>query len=334
MNRLILALIVTLAPTLALAAPTAQANKTMCVFDPSGAHGDIFKFAKSYQAAALEWGVRFDLKAQTNETVAKSDFLAKQCDAVLLTSLRARSFVKSTGTIEAIGAVPDYASLKKLVRALASPKAVKLVTQGAYETIGVLPGGAVYLLLRDRKANTMAKLSGKRIATLIHDNPSRVMVDVVGASMVPAEVGTFAGIFNNGRADACYAPATAIKPLELLKGMSHGGGIVRFPLAQLTFQIITRTADMPAGFGIKSRSWVASQFNEGVKMAKKAEAAIPAKYWVSIEPAAKPAYEEKFRQVRVRLRKKGEYDGRVLRLMKRIRCRADKTRAECADNLE
>ncbi|MCO4764052.1 MAG: hypothetical protein KC502_21255, partial [Myxococcales bacterium] len=283
MKRLTLALIVLLAPAMAAAAP---ADKTLCVFDPSGAHGDIFKFAKSYQTAALGWGVRFKLKAQTNETVAKSDFLAKKCDAVVLTSLRARKFVKATGTIEAIGAVSNYRALKKLIRALASPKATKLVTKGAYETIGILPGGAVYLMLRDRKANTMAKLSGKRIATLIHDKPSRVMVDVVGASMVPAEVGTFAGIFNNGRADACYAPATAIKPLELLKGMKRGGGIVRFPLAQLTFQVITRTADMPTGFGLQSRKWVASQFNEGVKMAKKAERSIPKKYWVAIDPAA------------------------------------------------
>lgn len=326
MKRLILALIVLLAPALATAAPV---DKTLCVFDPSGAHGDIYKFAKSYQAAALEWGVRFKLKAQTNETVAKSDFLAKKCNAVMLTSLRARKFVKTTGTIEAIGALPNYAALRKLIRVLASKKAIKLVTKGQYETVGILPGGAVYLLLRNRKINTMAKLSGKRIATLIHDKPSRVMVDQVGASMVPAEVGTFAGIFNNGRADACYAPATAIKPLELRKGMSRGGGIVRFPLAQLTFQVITRTADMPAGFGLSSRKWVASQFNQGVKMAKKAERAIPKKLWIAIDPAAKPAYEAKFAQVRARLRKKGVYDRRILSLMKRIRCRADKARAEC-----
>ena len=326
MKRLILALIVLLAPALATAAPV---DKTLCVFDPSGAHGDIFKFAKSYQAAALEWGVRFKLKAHTNETVAKSDFLAKKCNAVMLTSLRARKFVKATGTIEAIGALPNYAALRKLIRVLASEKATELVTKGQYETAGILPGGAVYLLLRNRKTNTMAKLSGKRIATLIHDKPSRVMVDEVGASMVPAEVGTFAGIFNNGRADACYAPATAIKPLELRKGMSRGGGIVRFPLAQLTFQVITRTADMPAGFGLSSRKWVASQFKQGVKMAKKAERAIPKSLWIAIDPAAKPAYEAKFAQVRARLRKKGVYDSCILSLMKRIRCRADKARAEC-----
>ncbi len=330
MKRLTLALTLSLATVLApLAATAAPANKTLCVFDPSGAHGDIFKFAKSYQTAALGWGVRFDLKAQTNEVVATADFKAGKCDAVLLTSLRTRQFVKSTGSLEAIGALPSYKMLRTVIRVLASPKAVKLVTKGEFETVGILPGGAVYLMLRDRKVSTMAKLSGKRIATLIHDKPARVMVDVVGASMVPAEVGTFAGIFNNGRADACYAPATAVKPLELTKGMQRGGGVVRFPLAQLTFQVITRTKSMPEGFGLKSRKWVAGQFNAGLKMAKKAERAIPKKLWIDIDAASIPAYYAKFAEVRKRLRKKGVYDGRVLRLMTKVRCRSDKTLPGC-----
>ena len=307
----------------------APVNKTLCVFDPSGAHGDIFKFAKSYQTAALGWGVRFKLKAQTNEVVATSDFKAKKCDAVLLTSLRARKFVKSTGSIEAIGALPSYRMLRTVIRVLARPKAAKLSKRGDYETVGILPGGAVYLLLRDRRANSMAALSGKRIATLIHDKPARVMVDVVGASMVPAEVGTFAGIFNNGRADACYAPATAVKPLELTKGMKRGGGIVKFPLAQLTFQVITRTSAMPAGFGQSSREWVASQFKAGVAMAKKAERAIPAKYWIKAKPNEITGYHAKFAEVRERLRKKGVYHSTLLKLMNRVRCKKDKSLPGC-----
>lgn len=308
-------------------------DKTLCVFDPSGAHGDIYKFAESYQAAALGWGVRFKLKPYTDEVVATQDFKAGQCQAVVLTSLRARAFVKATGSLEAIGALPDYAMLKKVIRALASPRAAKLVTQGDHEAIGILPGGAVYLLLRDRSNNTMAKLAGKRIATLTHDKPARTMVDVVGASMVAAEVGTFAGIFNNGRADACYSPATAVKPLELTKGMGSKGGIVRYPLAQLTFQLIARSKDLPEGVGQKSREWVAGQFDAGLKMAKKAEAAIPGKLWIDISAADKPGYAAKFRDVRVALRNKGVYSGSILKLMKRVRCKGSSD-AECTDKQE
>ncbi len=321
------------APAPAAAPAVAPVDKVLCIFDPSGAHGDIYKFADSYQAAALGLGVRFKLKAYTDEVVANQDFKAGQCQAALLTSLRVRAFVKSTGTIEAIGALQSYGELKQVISALASPKAAGLVKQGAHETIGILPGGAVYLLLRDRKLNTMDKIAGKKIAVLTHDQPARTMVDIVGASMVGAEVGTFAGIFNNGRADACYSPATAVKPLELTKGMAGGGGIVRYPLAQLTFQIVARSADLPADFGQKSREWVASQFAEGKRMAESAEKAISGGLWIDIDATAKPGYASKFRDVRVALRDKGVYDARVLKLMKKVRCKGA-TAGECVEPAE
>lgn len=334
-HRTFLRLVATLAALVGVVS-TASADpvdKTLCVFDPSGAHGDIFKFAETYQASALGWGVRFKLKPYTDEVVATQDFKAGQCQAVVLTSLRARAFVKATGTLEAIGALPTYAHLGSVIRALATAKASAYVKQGDYEAIGILPGGAVYLLLRDRKLNSMEKLAGKKIAVLTHDQPARTMVDVVGASMVGAEVGTFAGIFNNGRADACYSPATAVKPLELTKGMASGGGIVRYPLAQLTFQVIAKSADLPEGVGQKSREWVAEQFSAGLKMAQGAEKGIAGNLWIDIDDASKPSYANKFRDVRVALRNKGVYDGRILKLMKKVRCKGV-TDGECADAQE
>ena len=331
MKRLLLILLMISLPLVANAAPAAR---TMCVFDPSGTHGDLYKFAERFQAAALAWGVKFDLKVNTNEVVATSDFKAGQCQAVLVTSLRARGFVKATGTLEAIGALPSYALLKSVIKVLSSPKAKSYVIEGDYETAAIVPGGAVYLLLRKREFASMSKLAGKRIATLVHDKPSRVMVDTVGASMVAAEVGTFAGIFNNGRADGCYAPATAVKPLELLKGMSKGGGILRYPLAQLSFQILIKSKDFPAEFGQQARAWSSGQFNESLKMANSADRSIPAKYWIDVAAADKAAYDDKLREVRIQLRGSGVYHGGILRLMKRIRCKSDKTRPECADKRE
>jgi len=265
MKRLVLIALLLALPAAASAAPTAR---TMCVFDPSGTHGDLYKFAERFQAASLAWGVKFNLKVNTNEVVATSDFKARKCHAVLMTSLRARGFVKATGTLEAIGALPSYKHLRKVIAVLSSPKAKRYVAQGDYEAAAILPGGAVYLLLGNRAHASMPKLAGKRIATLVHDKPGRVMVDTVGASMVAAEVGTFAGIFNNGRAHACYAPATAVKPLELIKGMKKGGGMVNYPLGQLTFQVVIRSKDFPADFGQKARKWAASQFKESLKMAR------------------------------------------------------------------
>ncbi len=331
MKRFALILLLVALPAFATAAPTAR---KMCVFDPSGTHGDLYKFAERFQAAALAWGVKFHLKVNTNEVVATSDFKAGKCQAVLMTSLRARTFVKSTGTLEAIGALPSYKHLHKVIKVLSSPKAKRYVIQGDYEAAAILPGGAIYLLLGKRGNASMSKLAGKRIATLVHDKPGRVMVDTVGASMVAAEVGTFAGIFNNGRADACYAPASAIKPLELLKGMKKGGGIVRYPLAQLSFQVLVRSKEFGPDFGQKARKWAAGQFKESLKMAKRAERALPGKYWIEVSDADKALYDLKLREVRIRMRAKGVYHGGILRLMKRIRCKMDKARPECKDKRE
>ncbi|PJZ79123.1 MULTISPECIES: putative solute-binding protein [Leptospira] len=309
-------------------------DRSMCVFDPSGAHGDVFKAAQRYQAQALTWGIRLDLKAYTDEVVANSDFKAGKCNMAFLTSLRVRSYVHESGSIEAIGALPSYDLLRKTIEALSNPKVRELNTDGDYETMAMFPGGAVYLLLRDKNLKDIKDLAGRKIATLTYDQAATTMVDIVGASMVPAEIATFAGIFNNGRADACYSPAIGIKPLELMKGISPNGGIVRFPIGQLTFQIVARHKDFAEGFGNTSRAWAATQFDAMLSLTKKAEQEIPAKYWIEVPKDLQKNYFEKFREVRIRLRDKKVYHPTILKLMKRVRCSADKEAAECADNLE
>lgn len=309
-------------------------DRTMCVFDPSGAHGDGFKSAQRFQAQALSWGVRLELKAFTDETIANSDFQAGKCELVLLTSLRARSYVMQTGSIEAIGALPSYDLLQRTIEVLSNPKAKRFNVQGEFETVGIFPGGAVYLMLRDRNLKDINDLAGRKITTLTNDLVGTTMIDLVGASVVPAEISTFAGVFNNGKADACYAPAIAIKPLELMKGLSPKGGIVRFPIGQLTFQIIAKQKSLPSGFGENSRIWAASQFDSMLSMTKKAEAEIPSKLWIDVPKEKSKSYFEKLREVRIKLRDKGVYHPGTLKLMRGVRCAADSNLEECSVNLE
>ncbi|PJZ70586.1 hypothetical protein CH373_05520 [Leptospira perolatii] len=309
-------------------------DRTMCVFDPSGTHGDVFKAGQRYQAQALSWGVRVELKAYTDEVVANSDFKAGKCHLAFLTSLRVRGYVPQSGSIEAIGALPGYDLLHRTIEVLANPKARKLNVDGDYETMAMFPGGAVYLLLRDKNLKDIKDLAGKKIATLTYDQAATTMVDIVGASMVPAEIATFAGIFNNGRADACYSPAIGIKPLELMKGISPNGGIVRFPIGQLTFQIVGRHKDFPEGYGNTSRAWASTQFESMLTLTKKAEKEIPAKFWLEVPKDQQIGYFEKFREVRTKLRDKKVYHPAILKLMKGVRCKADPVAKECSDDLE
>lgn len=306
-------------------------KKTLCVYDPSGANGDVFNLTKDYRTAALAWGVEFELKPYTDEKTANEDFKAGQCGAVLITGTRARAFHKFAGTIEAMGALPSYDQLKTVVQKLSDPKAAKLMTSGDYESAGIFPGGAVYLLVRDRNIDTVGELAGKKLATLDFDDAAKVMVRQVGASLVPADVSNFAGMFNNGSVEAAYGPATAYKALELYKGVGDKGGMIRYPLAQMTLQIIVRTADFPAGFAQSSRTYAYQRFAQGLELVKKAEAEVPAKHWIDIPDADKAKYDEMFLDVRVRLRDQEKvYDSRALKLMRKVRCGKDAARAECA----
>ena len=50
---------------------------------------------------------------------------------------------------------------------------------------------------KNKGINSVEKLAGKRLAVLEHDKASKTMASQVGASMVSADLGTFAGMFNN-----------------------------------------------------------------------------------------------------------------------------------------
>ena len=66
-----------------------------------------------------------------------------------------------------------------------------------------------------------------------------------------------------------------------------------------------------------------------VEGTKKYESKIPSKLWVSIPEADKAGYLEVFRQSRIRLRDKGIYNGKMLKLMRMLRCKKEPHQPEC-----
>ena len=313
----------------------ANVKASLCIYDPGGANGDVFNLMKDYRAAAIAWGVDFELKPYTDEKTAAEDFKAGQCTAALITGTRARPFHKFSATMEAMGALPTYGELKSLVSSLLSVKAAKLMKHKDYEVAGIWSAGAVYLFVRDREIDTAGELAGQRLATLDFDKAAKTMVRQIGASLVAADVGTFGGMFNNGSVMAAYAPATAYKALELYKGIGSKGGIIRYPLAQMTLQLLTRTADLPEGFGQTSRGYAKKTFKAGLKVVRDAEKLVPAHHWIDIPQADKDRYDEMFLDVRIKLRdEKKVYHKTMLKLMRKVRCRKDGARAECAEKRE
>ncbi|MEQ5835802.1 hypothetical protein J3364_12275 [Marinobacter sp. NFXS9] len=317
---------------------TAQADeqavikRSFCVFDPVGANGPLFAITKTFRPVALREGVELDLRAYTDEKVAAEDFKAGQCDAVLLTGTRAREFNKFTGSLEAMGAIPGEKEMRLLFNTLSQPKAKPFLTNERYEVAGIFPGGAVYLFTRDRNIDTVEELQGKKIATLDYDTASLTMVRHVGASVVGANSANFAGKFNNGSVDIAYAPAVAYTPLELYKGVEPNGGVFKYAVAYMNFQVILHRDRFPEDAGQMVRDEASRRINEAYQIIAQAEAEIPEDEWMYPPKEDVQEYDQMLREVRLSLLDEGVYDPRAIKLMKAIRCRVDASRAECASS--
>lgn len=309
-------------------------KRTYCVWDPIGANGPLFNLMKTTKTVALKWGVELDLKAYTDEKVVAEDFKAKQCDAVLVSGTKARDFNKFTGSLDAIGALPSDEAMRMLLETLASPKAAKLLTNGRYEVAGILPAGSVYLFSRDREIDTVGELQGKKIGTLEHDKAAVHMVRHVGASVVGTTTANFAGKFNNGSVDMVPAPAAAYMPLELYKGVGDKGSVFSYKLSQFNFQTIIHVDRFPEGFGQKMRDFSATRYDEAYEIIAQAESEIGEQLWTHPSTKEAEAYAAMFRSVRISLRDDGVYDGKALKLMRKVRCKQSPSNAECAEKTE
>ena len=312
------------------AASQAQAAQTICVFDLIGTAGDVYTMMKDYALAAKGWGADDQLKAYTDERVAAEDFKAGKCDGAALSGMRGRQFNSFTGSIDAIGALPDLKLTVSVMQLLAKPQLAKDMVNGPYEVAGIIPVGAAYLFVNDRNLNTLAKAAGKKVAVLDYDKAQAKMVQQIGAQPVSSDVTNFGSKFNNGQVDIIGAPAVAFKPLELYKGLGTKGAIVRFPLLQVTGNVIIRKDKFPAGYGQKSRTWIATQLPRAFSMLGKMEADIPAKYWMDIPANDKIGYVKMMRESRIALTKEGIYDKKMMSFLKRARCQAEPSSFECA----
>lgn len=302
----------------------------LCVYDPVGSQGEAFNMMKDFKLTAAKWGANLELKPYTDERVAAEDFKAGQCDGAIITGLRGRQFNQFTGSIDSVGSIPTYKHMRSVVELLSSPKSASLMVNGPYEVAGIVPLGAAYVFVNDRKIDSIEKAAGKKIAVLEWDKSQARMVQQLGAQPVASDITNFAGKFNNGQVDIIAAPAVAFKPLELYKGLGTKGAVYRFPLIQITANLMIRHDKFPAGFGQKCREYIATQLDRAFDMIKKSEADIEPKYWLEITPADKVNYTKLMREARLQLTREGVYDKRTMALLKRVRCKHDPAAAECA----
>jgi len=307
-------------------------RKVFCVWDPVGRNGPVMSFFSDVIPKAQAWGLSIRFVAYTDERIAASDFKAGRCEAVLLTSILARQFVKFGGTMDAIGAIYSQKGLQTALSTLAKPKAGKLMTEGAYEVIATFPVGSMYAFVNDRSINTIEKFKGKSISILNGDPQMKKFADLAGASQVGVTLDSFAGRFNSGEVDIVVMPALAYNTFELYKGLGNKGGIIDKRLYYGMLQTIAKRDQFPEGFGHTMRNYVKTRMKAINKLVKDAEAEIPTRYWIKTDQFVKDDIDHFSKRVRIALMEDGVNHPKALHLFWKIRCRLDRSRGECKES--
>lgn len=309
-------------------------QRTVCIWDLVGRSGPIFEAARDEQAKILAYGIKAKLVPYTNEGIMVEALKAGQCDAALMSGMRARLFNTYTGTIDAIGALPTAEHMRILLQVLADPRSAPRMTQGQYVIAGIAPAGAAYLFVDDKSINTLAKAAGKKVAVLDYDPIQAEMVAQIGATPVPTDFVSAPNMFNNGVVDVLAAPLAVYQIMELYKGMTPKGGIIDYPLAQISLQLVARKDRLPDAAAQLVREAFYHSYDKFRARIHQETKDVPEHWWVQIPAKDKRHYEEMMRQARITLRKKGYYNGAMLELERRIRCKLDPSRAECTSDTE
>ena len=282
-----------------------QAKQQVCVFDLLGKAGESYKFLEEWALVSKKWGAQVQLISFQDEDLADKAFQNDKCDAVYMTSMRARTYNKFAGSIDALGGVPSNKIAQKAVEYVLDPRNTKRMTttlQGeSYEVAGIGLIGSAYIFVKDRSLNTIEKAQGKKFAILHYDRAQRVMVERVGAVPVMSDISNFIKKFNTGEVDVVAAPAYAYKPLEIEKGLGSKGAMLNFPVVNVTADLIVRPERFPAQFGEQSRQWFLQKIPQSFAMVQRLEAAIPSKIKMQLSKEDKEKYQRLLREGRIDL---------------------------------
>lgn len=311
-------------------------KRSLCIYDPLGANGPLYQSFDEYVIQARSWGINFDRKPYTEESVATADFKSGKCDAVAFTGIRAKKFVKFSGSLDMAGGLQTYDQLRKAIQVISSSKAANLMTTEKYETVGVMPLGKTYVYSHQKEwLQSPDALAGHTIAVLHYAKQAVLLSKQAGLEPVSASIATFGTMFNNGSVDMAYATAVAYEALELYKGLGETGGIADYVLGMRTYQVVIHKDRFQESFGQKSRTWVfKNMFDQAINRVRAIEKDIPDKYWVHISGEEATQYNVMFRKVRQHLWETGWYSHKMQRLLKKIRCQTNPGRAECSMSTE
>tara|TARA_R100001015_G_C4587756_1_gene143525 strand:+ start:19 stop:687 length:669 start_codon:yes stop_codon:yes gene_type:complete len=220
--------------------------------------------------------------------------------------------------------------MQTLLQVMAHPRQAGHMVQGDYVVMGIYPAGAAHIFVNDRSISSLAKAAGKRVAVLDYDETQAEMVAAIGATPVSTDIVSAPNKFNNGQIDILPAPLVAYEILELYKGMSPDGGVVDYPLTQLSMQLIGRLDKFPNEVAQLIREASFEAYPDVIKRIEVETRRVPERWMIAIPDKDKREYEVMMQDARDALRAQKYYSSDMLDLQRKIRCKFDPTRSECS----
>lgn len=309
-------------------------KRTVCIWDIIGRSGPVFTAAQDQKVRMLKYGVDVTMIPYTSESIVVDDLKAGVCDAALISGLRARLFNRFTGTVDSVGGLPSAKHMRIMLQVLANPKNADKMADNNYVVMGIAPAGGAYIFVNDKSITSLSKAAGKKVAVLDYDPTQARMVAQVGATPISSDIVSAPNKFNNGVVDVLAAPLIAYEPLELYKGMGNNGGVINYPLAQITMQLIGRSDKFPNEIAQLVREEFYGNYDMIMGRINAEAAKVPDKWWIEIPEEDKTEYEQMMMDARIQLRDENYYDGDMLTLQRKIRCKLDQARAECSNPKE
>ncbi len=316
----------------------------VCFFDIQGKNGDFYSRAKDLVLIARRWNVFIDLIVFNDSRKATESFKAEQCDAAAIPTAQARQFNLFMGSVEAVGGIENHQQLQLLMKTLLDPKVIPLTITEPFQILGIQPIGANYIHVHDKNINTIEEIVGKKMAVLDWDKIETIMAQKIGMQPVASTLSSFVTKFNNNQVDIIEAPAIVYRPFELNRGLGESGGIFRLPINQMMASLVinrqlirNKLPDLDEKllmFRSISVDFMNQMLGQIYSTIEKAEADIPAKYWISFDASNEENYWKVLRNVRIEITKEGDYDPRMTALLKRIRCKNKPEKEECKLNDE
>lgn len=320
--------------TVALVAGLASAlpsqAQTVCVFDPLGVQGNISAMFTDYAVAAKRWKVDLSVKTYADEQKVNDEFKAGRCDMATMIGMRARQYNTFTGSLDAPGILENYAAVRDLMSVISSPQMASRMQANGIEVVGVLPLGAGYAMVNDRRINSLNTAAGHRAAYMEWDHTQAGMASAFNVQGVPSNLDNYTGLFKQGKVDIIVAPLTLYAPMELSRVVNAGGGIIHRPLFQFTLQLVAHQSQFDDKFGQLSRDYVNTQVSRALGLVRNDEAQLDNRTWIYASHAELVNWNRTMNHYLDEQVKAGNFDPSMLSLMRQVECRSSPDDVACS----